>query len=170
MTEQEKQKHFCHSHPNLFAQSRCNNCFKGMCHTCIHNNPTLCTACLKSSFLTGDQYKNQKELIYILSIGLGVGLLYHIYQFTTIKHLYNNFNFVNDLLYVTIGTLTVISAYYMYSETTIISDIRKIPFIGGKLALLLIIFSLVIGIPLFYLLYKISLFIWQKITNQKHQV
>lgn len=76
MTEQEKQKHFCHSHPNLFAQSRCNNCFKGMCHTCIHNNPTLCTACLKSSFLTGDQYKNQKELIYILSIGLG--LVYYI--------------------------------------------------------------------------------------------
>ncbi|MBQ4805395.1 hypothetical protein J8L88_21215 [Aquimarina sp. MMG015] len=169
MTEEEKQKYFCHTHRNLFAQSRCNNCFKGMCHTCVHNNPTLCAACLKNNFITGSQYKNQKELIYILSISLGIGLLYHIYQCVTIADIYSNFNFSKDLLYVTLGTLSVISAYYMYSEVTLISKVSKIPFIGGKLAFLLIIFSLVIGIPLFYLLYKILIFIWQKLTNKKHQ-
>ncbi|SEM26755.1 hypothetical protein SAMN04487910_4590 [Aquimarina amphilecti] len=167
MTKEEKQHYFCHTHPNLFAQSKCHSCYKGMCHTCLHTNSTLCASCLKSNFLTGNLYKNQKELIYIFSIGLAIGLLYHIYQCVTIAGIYSNFNFSKDLLYVTLGTLSAISAYYMYSEVTLISEVSKIPFIGGKLALLLIIISLVIGVPLFYLLYKILLFIKQKITNHK---
>ncbi|WP_299222951.1 hypothetical protein [uncultured Aquimarina sp.] len=159
MTEEEKRNYFCHIHTNLFSQSKCHHCYRGMCHTCLHNNSTICPDCIRTQFLTGDQYKNQKEISYILSIGLGVTLLFHVYQYYTISEIYNNFNFLESLLYVLLGTLTAISAYYMYSEVTIIRDVSKIPFIGGKLVLLLILISLVIGIPLLYLLYKIAVFL-----------
>ncbi|MFD2564857.1 hypothetical protein [Aquimarina rubra] len=159
MTEEEKQNYFCHTHTNLFSQSKCHNCYRGMCHTCLHNNPTICPDCVRTRFLAGDQYKNQKEISYMLSIGAGVALLFHIYQCYTISGIYTSFNFLESLLYVFLGSLTAISAYYMYSEVTIILEISKIPFIGGKLALLLILISLVIGIPLLYLLYKIVVFI-----------
>ncbi|WP_299249248.1 hypothetical protein [uncultured Aquimarina sp.] len=159
MTEEEKRNYFCHTHTNLFSQSKCHHCYRGMCHTCLHQNHTICPDCRRTQFLTGDQYKNQKEISYILSIGIGVALSFHIYQCYTISDIYTSFKFLESLLYVLIGTLTAISAYYMYSEVTIIREVSKIPFIGGKLALLLILISLIIGIPLLYLLYKIAIFL-----------
>jgi len=102
-----------------------------------------------------DQYKIQKEIGYILALGLGVALLFHIYQYLSITDIYNTNDFLGNLLYVFIAAISAVSAYYMYREVSIIDDLRKIPFIGGKLTLMVIILSLVLGIPIMYLLYKI---------------
>ena len=52
------------------------------------------------------------------------------------------------------GALSVISCYYMMRETEIFSSVGKIPFIGFKLSIVLMVLILVTGIPILYMLYK----------------
>lgn len=167
MTEEEKQHYFCHTHHNLFSQKNCHSCNRGMCYTCLHHNPTTCPDCLKTNFLTSDHYKNQKEISYILGIGLGATLIFHVYQWYSINNIYDTIHFLENLLVVLGISLSAISAYYMYSEVTLIKDVQKIPFIGSKLALLMIVISLVIGIPMLYLVYKIFIFLKVHFLSKK---
>ncbi|WP_157957343.1 hypothetical protein [Winogradskyella tangerina] len=160
-----KALYFCHTHPNLFLQKQCESCRRGMCHTCIVNHPKYCPDCLKQLRRTSTTYEDLRALYSVLigsliiSSIIGVLLVYH----------YNNnvdFPLTKYLLITVFGALTVTSGFFMLRNSEFLSTVSKVPFIGFKLSLLLLILILFSGLPILYMLYKAILILKDNYFNR----
>lgn len=147
MKDTDKARYFCSTHPNLFSQKRCNSCGGGMCYTCIHTHETLCGDCQRSIYHVSDAYAYKKEGLWMLSAGVFTISLFLVYYHLIETHaLYTQ----TELLLAFLFGSNVIAAYYFLNKTTIVRDVNKVPFIGFKLALLVLVLIFVSGLPLLY--------------------
>ncbi|WP_299274043.1 hypothetical protein [uncultured Psychroserpens sp.] len=147
-----KAQFFCHTHPNLFLQKRCKGCRRGMCHTCINQHNDYCSSCLRQSFKLSSAYENQRQIIRMVCSGIIVGLIVLAYQLFVSKII----NYPYLLLGFGIG-ISIMSMYYIMGRTDVFSEISKIPFIGGKLAMATLVLTAISGGPILYFLYKIGM-------------
>lgn len=146
----EKALYFCHTHPNLFLQQQCKACKRGMCHTCIHNNKDYCESCAKSLFKSSRQYEHLTEVKQMLIAGIIVFGITSFYTYSAGPPI--------DTFELFLGFyfgITIMAIYFVLSKTDVFSTITKIPFIGWKLAIILLALTAVTGGPLLYFIYKI---------------
>lgn len=156
MKDENKTIYYCHTHPNLFLQQLCKVCNKGMCYTCINNDTTICPKCLKVSYLGSKTYAYKKELISMF--GTGLIMLSIFFAFTYFSNI-NIYESLVDYLLVFLFGLSVTGTHYLLRDTDFMGDIRKVPFIGFKLTLIVLGLIFVTGIPIIYFLYKLFKFI-----------
>lgn len=162
MKDEEKEAYFCHIHTNLFSQKKCKECYRGMCFTCLDMDKEYCPSCKRSMYLGGDTYKNIKAIKGMLIVALVVLALAHAYQYSNDVHIYENLEFIKNLGIVLFFTISIGFAFFLYEDTEILNEIREVPFIGLKLMLATLIITVVLGIPVFYFLYKIYLLLKAK--------
>lgn len=154
----QKALDFCHTHPNLFLQQHCKNCKRGMCHTCIHNNRDYCTECLSDFKRLGSSHEDKKQILTALILAISTSFLVSISLFYS-NYTIQNSPITESVLITFFATLSIVSCYYLFQESDIFSSINKIPFIGFKLSMLLLIFLIISGLPILYLFYKSVLLI-----------
>ncbi len=157
MKDGEKEAYFCHTHTHLFSQNRCKECFRGMCFTCLHMDKEYCPSCKQSSYLSGDTYKNLKAVRGMLIVAAVALILMHAYQYSTNEQVYENLDFITNLGITLYFTISIGFVFFLFEDTEILGDIRKVPFLGFKLMLATLIGTIIIGIPVLYFLYKIYL-------------
>lgn len=168
MTPEEKAKYFCHTHPNLFSQQACNNCLRGMCYTCISLDEKLCPDCTNHTYKTGDFYKNLIEVRNIVLGGLMIALGYHIIQVLNTHEIYSDLSFLPNVFIALFYGLSVTGAFFLFNGTDILSEINKVPFFGFKLMLLVAVATVFLGLPVFYLLYKVFMLIKNRFLRQRN--
>ena len=149
-----KALYFCHTHSNLFSQKNCNVCGRGMCHTCIHRNSNCCPSCIKDLKKSKQGYLLKNEVLITIGIALLASLIFHYYQFHHTDKLYNSFEFLPDLSLVFLYSLSAVGSVYMMRTHSFIDDIKSIPFIGFKLALIVLLLTIASCIPVLYILYN----------------
>lgn len=120
-----------------------------MCHTCIHNNSDFCHSCLKQTFRSGSQYENQQMVFRMFVSGIVISSISLAYQLMSSELI----DYLNLFLWFCFG-VSVMSMYYISSKTDVYSETSKVPFIGAKLAIVLLILTTVSGGPFLYFLYK----------------
>ena len=147
----QKALYYCHTHPNLFLQKKCKSCKRGMCHTCIYNNVDYCQDCLSQQKRFSSNYKDKREISSTLIATLIISTIISILVFYN-KYNLPDYSLTESLLIIFFATLTVVSCYYMLRETDLLKSVGKIPFIGFKLIL-------VTGLPILYMIFKITLLI-----------
>ncbi|MEP0266788.1 hypothetical protein [Dokdonia sp.] len=162
MKDEEKEAYFCHTHPNLFSQKKCKECYRGMCYTCLSMDEDHCSDCRRSSYLSGDTHKNIKAIRGMLIVAVIVLILTHVYQYKNDVQVYENLDFIKNLGITLFYTISIGFAFFLYEDTDILDEIRKVPFIGFKLMLATLIITVVLGLPVFYFLYKIYLLLKAK--------
>ncbi len=147
-----KALYFCHTHPNLFLQKKCKGCHRGMCHTCINNHNDYCQSCLKSFFKGSSLHQNQKQVLRMFVSGIFLSLIVFGYQMLKLQPIKVNYLILGFCLGV-----SLMSMYYIMRQTNIYAEVSKVPFIGGKLAIVLLILTTVSGGPFLYFIYKLFL-------------
>ena len=125
-----------------------------MCHTCIHYNNDYCSSCLKQSHRSSGSYADKNELIRVLGFAIIIASIVPFYYHFNNLSLNTN-DFIESLLLVLYFSTSVAGAHYMLKDTDFIDEIRKIPFIGFKLSIILLVIIVVCGIPIFFMLYKL---------------
>ena len=125
-----------------------------MCHTCIHHNSEYCSSCVKHSYRSSGSYADKNELIRVLVFAIIIASLVPLYYHFNNLSL-NTQDFLESLLLVFYFSGSVAGAHYMLKDTDFIDEIRKIPFIGFKLSIILLVIIVVCGIPIFFMLYKL---------------
>ncbi|WP_299762163.1 hypothetical protein [uncultured Dokdonia sp.] len=165
MNEQEKEAYFCHTHTNLFSQKKCNECYRGMCYTCLNMDENICPSCRNYSYKQGDFYKNKRLVIGMLIIAGVILALVHAYQYNTNVYVYDNAAFIGVLGIVLFYTISVGFSYFLFEDTDILSEIRKVPFLGFKLMIATLIVTIIIGLPVFYFLNKVYLLLRVKYSR-----
>jgi hypothetical protein len=149
MKDTDKARYFCYTHPNLFSQKRCSSCGGGMCYTCINKHETLCSDCQRSIYRVSDAYAYKKEGLWMLGTGvLTLSLFLAYYHITETQIIYSQ----TDVLLAFLFGSNVIASYYFLSKTTIVKEVNKVPFIGFKLALIVLVLIFITGLPLLYFL------------------
>ena len=169
MKEEEKEAYFCHTHTNLFSRQKCKECYRGMCYTCLSIDQEYCPSCRQSSYFNGDAYKNLKAIRGMLIVAAIALILMHTYQYNTDVHVYENLDFIKNLGITLYFTISIGFAFFLFEDTEILSETRKIPFIGFKLMLVVLIATVIIGIPVLYFLYKIYLLLKVKFMGPSAQ-
>lgn len=125
-----------------------------MCHTRIHNNSELCPSCLKQSYRSSGTYTNKNELIKVMGFAVIIAsIVPFYYHFSNLS--LNTKDFIESLLMVFYFSTSVAGAHYILKDTDFIDEIRKIPFIGFKLSIILLAIIVVCGIPIFFMPYKL---------------
>lgn len=152
MSNTEKARFFCHTHTNLFLQKHCKQCGRGMCHTCLHNNNTFCPSCIKEFYLSSEAHANKKEILWMLGAGILVYSIFISLQFHENNTNYPDF-YSESFLAFFLGT-SLCGTYFFIRDHEIMSTIRKVPFIGFKLSIIVLIIIIITGIPIFFQLYK----------------
>jgi len=155
MTEEEKARYYCGTHPNLFSQKKCNGCNRGMCFTCIDLNNEYCSSCFKYSILDNLYFKSLKEIKGITIIAILVLIIAHLIQYFSNNNIYEDYIFLKNLGLTLFYTISIAYAFILFEGTDFLDDIRKIPFIGFKLMLGILILTVIAGIPVFYFVYKV---------------
>ena len=148
-----KALYFCHTHPNLFLQKQCESCRRGMCHTCIVDHPKYCPDCRKQLRRTHSSYEDVRSLYSALIGGLVISSViaaFLIYNYNT----GTIFPLTKYLLIGIFAAFTITCAFYMLRNSEFLSTVGKVPFIGFKLSIVLLILILVSGLPILYMLYK----------------
>ena len=110
----------------------------------------VCVSCIKDSYFTVDYYSNKEDVKYILIIGGIIFAVYSIFFYFSeypIEHI--------NLLWSLIIGIAAGSGYYLIKNVSLYSEANKIPFIGFKLTLIIIGLTFILGIPLFYFIYKV---------------
>ena len=149
----QKALYFCHTHPNLFLQKKCTSCKRGMCHTCIYNNPNYCSDCLSKQKRFSSNYKDKKNILNSIVFAVIVSSLIAFLIFNQAQ----NTTDYPCIKYISISfliALSVSNCYYLFQGTEILSEVKKVPFIGFKLSLLILILVVASGLPILYMLYK----------------
>ena len=152
----QKALYFCHTHPNLFLQKKCEGCKRGMCHTCIYNNLNYCSDCLRTQKRFSSNTKDKKELFntLIFAVVISCVIVLLLFHKTNINPHYPLTKYV---LIAFVISLSASNCYYLFQKTTLLSDVNKIPFIGFKLSILIIVLVVASGLPILYLIYKSAL-------------
>ena len=148
-----KALYFCHTHPHLFLQKPCDSCGRGMCHTCMVKHPKYCQDCLKQMRRTNSSYEDVRALYSVLIGSLIISCIISallIYKYNTMT----DYPLTKYLLITVFGAFTVTSGFYMLRNSEFLSSVRKIPFIGFKLSLVLLLLILISGLPILYMLNK----------------
>lgn len=148
-----KALYFCNKHPNLFAQAKCKSCKRGMCHTCAHHNENFCSDCLKQNKRFNSTIEDVQDLkaVLIFSVILTI--------FFTLLVLYKKSNapdfvLTDNFLIILYLTFSTVNFYLILKNTDFVKSVSKIPFLGFKLAIILVLLIIVSGIPILYMLYK----------------
>jgi hypothetical protein len=154
MTDLDKSHYYCHTHSNLFSQQTCEICYRGMCHTCIQNNESICPSCLKKSYFGSTYQQNKKNLIWIRGSGLIGRVLFLLYSgYGTSVELTNNFN--KGAFMAFLGGANFTATHYFLEDNDFIEKVKNFPFFGFQLSVVVLIFIFVTGIPILYFIYKI---------------
>lgn len=119
-----------------------------MCHTCIAHNPDYCQSCLKYNYRNSSLYESSQELIRVTIFSAIITSLAGCYLY------YDSQLSTKTLVCIFYFSFSVASTHYLMKGTDFLSSIRKIPFIGFKLSIALLILIIVTGIPVFYILFK----------------
>jgi len=151
-----KALYFCHKHPNLFAQSKCKSCKRGMCHTCTHHNENFCSDCLKQN----KKFSSTNEDVQDLKVALIASAV--LTTFFTVLIFYKksntpDFQLTTNFFIIFYLSLSAVNFYLLLKNTQIVNTISKMPFIGFKLAIVLVLLILGSGLPILYMLYKITI-------------
>jgi len=102
--------------------------------------------------------------------GLVVGALY--VGFLYIEYPEAPFDYPQNwyvLLAFAIG-VSLVGTYYILRGFDFYSEAIKIPIIGLKAALFIPIITFASSVPFFYYLYRVLLFLWQKLTGKQADV
>lgn len=75
--------------------------------------------------------------------------------------------FQKDIIMSFLYGISISGAYYILTVTTFFEDVKKIPFIGWKLALILLIITVVLCIPVFYFLAKVYTVLKSQLSYKK---
>lgn len=150
MKDTDKARYFCYTHPNLFSQQRCNSCGTGMCHTCIHQHKTLCKDCQRSIYRSSDAFTLRMQGLWILAAGLLTLSLFFGYHHSLDTPNYD----INDLLLAFVFGANSLGTFYFFNQTSVLNDIKKIPFIGFKLAIIILALIFITGLPLLYFIFN----------------
>jgi len=70
-----------------------------------------------------------------------------------------------DYLLVFLFGLSITGTHYLLRDTDFMGDIRKVPFIGFKLSIIVLLLIFVTGIPIIYFLYKLLILIIKSIQG-----
>jgi len=162
MKDTDKALYYCHTHPNLFLQQHCKVCRKGMCRTCIDYNSTTCTECLRESYIGSKTYAYKKELAWMMVSGIFTLALFFTYTYVSNIDIYDS---SLDYLLVFLFGLSITGTHYLLRDTDFMGDIRKVPFIGFKLSIIVLLLIFVTGIPIIYFLYKLLILIIKSIQG-----
>lgn len=155
LRDTEKALYFCNAHPNLFSQQNCNRCSRWMCHTCVHNNSTICADCLNSSFLGSETHATKEQSKHILISGLITLTIFLVINYFDKNGFEIDSAFYFNSLIAFLFGLSITCTHCMMRDTDFMEEIRKIPFIGFKLALFILLLIFISGIPILYFLYKL---------------
>ena len=148
-----KALYFCHTHTNLFLQKHCKNCKRGMCHTCLAHNSDYCKSCLKTNYRNSSHYEDKQEMIKVFLFSIIITCIVGCYlHFKSQPSVVKDLN--ETLLLVFFFSLSVASMHYLMKHTSFMNDVRKVPFIGFKLSIALLIIIIILGIPVFYIFFK----------------
>ncbi|MEY8869687.1 hypothetical protein AB9K24_09275 [Meridianimaribacter flavus] len=150
----QKALYFCHTHPNLFLQKNCKSCKLGMCHTCIHNNQEYCPSCTNRFYKLSNSYKNKNEVIRILGFAIVISLAVPLYYYINALSV-NSSEFTSHYLLVFYFATSVAATHYMLKGTSFMDSIRKVPFIGFKLSIVILALIVVFGISILYIAIKL---------------
>ncbi|MFK7832803.1 MAG: hypothetical protein AB8B52_05985 [Winogradskyella sp.] len=148
-----KALYFCHTHPNLFLQKKCDSCKRGMCHTCIHNNKNYCSDCLTINKRFSSGYEAKKQIITCLvfaAIITGIAVLIFVQKLSNLP----DYPLIKNSIITFFIALSIANAYYLFNKTDILSSVNKVPFIGFKLSLAVLALVTASGLPILYMLYK----------------
>lgn len=154
MTDSDKALYYCYTHTNLFSQRECSRCNLGMCHTCLQNHSTICPNCLKGKRQSSIGHKYKKQLLWSLGSGLVGAVLFMLYTYYGNGLIELNRDFFKGLAITFLFGVNFTAAHYFLEDNDFIERIKSFPFFGFQLALLVLIFIFLTGIPIIYFVYK----------------
>ncbi len=124
-----------------------------MCHTCIHNNKEYCQSCLKTNHKNSSLYEDTQEMFRVFLFSIIITTIAGIYLY--VKSQSSIVKDLNEvLLIVFFFSLSIASTHYLMKHTSFMDDVRKVPFLGFKISIVLLVLIVVSGISVIYILFK----------------
>lgn len=104
----------------------------------------------------------------MLLSGILLLILFCTYNYFARGYDFADPKFQRDILMSFLYGISICGAYYILTVTTFFEDVKSVPFIGWKLALILLILTVVLCIPVFYFLSKVFTVVKAQMGHKSH--